>query len=85
MMYRLLAHPSHPLFTRFVDMKLVPHPAVRRVRSVLDLYPMFAPAGAIGMIEALRDNALMLHAPPFTGGSDRGRDDRRDWDPFTGH
>jgi hypothetical protein len=31
------------------------------MRAVLDLEPMFAPAGAIGMVEALRDNALEVH------------------------
>jgi hypothetical protein len=31
------------------------------VRGVLDLDPMFASAGAIAMIEALRDNALKAH------------------------
>jgi hypothetical protein len=34
----------------------VPDPAVRRVRGVLDLDPVFAATGAIGAIEALRDN-----------------------------
>jgi hypothetical protein len=36
----------------------VPRPAVRRMRGVLDLNPVFASAGDIGAIEVFRDNAL---------------------------
>jgi hypothetical protein len=41
--------------------ELIPDPAVRRARGVLDLYPVGAPAGAIGPIEPLRNNPLESH------------------------
>jgi hypothetical protein len=41
--------------------EMLPDPAVSRMRGVLHLKPMFAPAGAIAMIEALRDNAFKTH------------------------
>jgi hypothetical protein len=36
----------------------MPDPAVRRVRRFLDVEPVGAFAGAIGAVDALRDNAL---------------------------
>jgi hypothetical protein len=39
----------------------IPHPAVRRVRGVLDLDPMFAATGAVRAVQVLRDNALEVH------------------------
>ena len=41
--------------------QLVPDPEVRRMFAVLDLEPVIAPAGAIAMIEPLRNNALEVH------------------------
>jgi hypothetical protein len=36
----------------------IPHPPGRRVRSALDLDPVFASAGAVGAVEALRHDAF---------------------------